>query len=331
MRLQPTALLKTLTGKTVVALLVVTSGVGAAAAAGADVPLLTPAGELADDGEPGDDGESDDGDGGGGGGGGDGAPSQFAAEPFSLRSSSVEDEDEADEGEAQVDDANGDEERDDAAVGILGVPDGEVDEGEHPDNHGEVVSTFARDNPLVLEGCERGQATAAVARGDVDPGSATLEADLADHLAKCDGAGESEELAAVEDEATATTESDIDWQTLRDEGREAVHLAQQSFVEACGDGDGSGETGEAGEAGEADGAPMMDECRALLEAAKDAREAWKLEWKTARDDAKGRDVPPLAESGDAEPAPTGKPEKPGKPEDRGKPGTTGKPEKTGKP
>ena len=63
---------------------------------------------------------------------------------------------------------------------------GKVAEGTSPDpTHGEIVSTFTRSTEL--EGCEKGQATAAVARGDVVPADdgTVDEGDLAPYLEKC--------------------------------------------------------------------------------------------------------------------------------------------------
>ena len=233
MKLQPTALLKTLSGKTVVALLVVMSGVGAAAAAGADVPLVTslatspthstndePAEEPAE--EPADGDTSDEG------------VSGVVVDASALKLGSDDDDDDDENQSDDEDQSDGDDQGDDGAgveqldseAGDVGD---EIGEGDHPDNHGEVVSTFTRDNPLELEGCEKGQATAAVARGDVDPESDTIKDDLTPYLAKCGHGGddESEESTADQGETPESTETEIEWKTLRDEGREAVHLANR--------------------------------------------------------------------------------------------------------
>ncbi|MGH3441777.1 MAG: hypothetical protein ACRDUY_06985 [Nitriliruptorales bacterium] len=73
------------------------------------------------------------------------------------------------EGPDNSDDENGDDKNGDVTT---------LDDGEP--SHSEVVSTFARETEL--EGCERGQAVAAVARGDASP----EEAEAGDYSDPCD-------------------------------------------------------------------------------------------------------------------------------------------------
>ena len=168
-----TSLISTIAGKVAVGLVVASTSVGAAAAAGADVPFVSssPSPAVADEpvAEPAD---------------------ELVEEPVEEPAAEL------------------------AVVAAEEPADGEADDaveseavGERPENHGAVVSGFVHETEL--EGCEKGQATAAVARGLLDPESETFEDDLATYLAdlgKCldtDEDTESDEMdeMAIEEEA----------------------------------------------------------------------------------------------------------------------------------
>jgi hypothetical protein len=236
-------LTKTVVGKTLTGLVVVSMSVGAAAAAGADVPILT---------SPDDDGTE---------------------ETASAADTSVVGDDIAE---------NVDE----------GSDVGEGSEGEHPDNHGAVVSEFTRSTDL--EGCAKGQATAAVARGDVDPLADSFADDLAPFLDKC-GIVEASEPDASEAE-TEDGDEEVDWKTVKTEGRDGWHdlrdetkadwhEAKAAFVEACGDDDEDGGEDAGADGGEDDG-ELSDECRQMKDELKQLHRDGKAEWKAARDAAK---------------------------------------------
>ena len=161
----------------------------------------------------------------------------------------------------------------------------EGDDGADDPNHGEIVSTFTRETELT--GCEKGQATAAVARGDVDPTADDLDDLLAPYLERCDR-GDDDDEADEDDEAREVDEASggeaVDWKTIRDEGRVARDEARQAFVDACGDDD---DEGVEGDDLDGDDDEMSPECAELHAAAKQAHEDWKAEWHAARDAAKG--------------------------------------------
>ena len=301
MSLKLTALLKTVVGKSIVGLFVVTSSVGVAAAAGADVPLLRSASvwPTHDDheGEPGDDeaGEEE-----------SEAPEDGEADdPDDQDDAEQSGDEQSDEGESDQDEPDGD----DGEAALLSAVAAETpvddDPEEDPANeHGQTVSEFARENPLDLEGCAKGQATAAIARGDVDPSRYVdddgvvvdedgFRSDLSDHSHndKCDFGLAGEEPVEAADDLAVDDPVDDDWKGIRDDGRAVVQEAQAKFV-ACRQGEEEGAGGEStGEATEGEATddidePMSDECRGLLEDAKTARELWKQEWKGARDAAK---------------------------------------------
>lgn len=162
-----TSLLSTVAGKVAAGVVVATTSVGAAAAAGAPVPLLTPPEDrppVEVVGEP--------------------APDEPAADEEGLLAAAV--------GEPAVDEEP------------------PTDEPEDP-NHGEVVSDFvASAEAMGLEGCEKGQATAAVARGDLDPSDPDFEAELATHLdesGKC--LDDESDEDPIEDESAEPTHGDV--------------------------------------------------------------------------------------------------------------------------
>ena len=171
-----TALLQTITGKVVLGLTVATASVGAAAA-GVPVPIvqeLVPGAEHAavSEGRPAD------------------TTSDDNSEPDA----------EADGSEPEAPAAAA------TAVGAgAAVVGDEAEEGAADEpNHGEVVSEFA--TTTELEGCERGQAVSAVARGELDPQTDTFDADLTtylDELDKCNDTEVAAETAETTDEEPA--------------------------------------------------------------------------------------------------------------------------------
>lgn len=178
-----TTLLSTAAGKIAIGVVVATTSVGAAAAAGAEVPFVSAPSEVAvtveDTGEV--DGSAD-----------AQAPADGPAEDsLATGESAVQ----ALELPAGVDD---DDVEEDAAV--------EGEDGERPENHGAVVSGFVHETEL--EGCEKGQATAAVARGDIEPGEdgsidpAAVDAYLAESGKCLDDEVDDDEV----EEASAETE-----------------------------------------------------------------------------------------------------------------------------
>jgi len=285
MKLWGTRLFQTVVGKTIIGVVVVTVGVGAAAAGGADVPLLTSASadEVVepDDDEDSDDEDSDD----------ESSDDDFAEQAGRDGGDGDEgddpqdDGDDADDDDADGDDADGDDADGDDADGDDADGDGagasaSVDTDDEP-NHGEVVSTFTQSTELT--GCEKGQATAAVARGDVDPAADGLDEALAPYLERCtrDGADEADPDEIDPDGEVA------DWKQTRDEGRTIRDEARQAFVDACGDDDGDDDEAEdAGDDGE-----LSSECIELHAAAKQAHEDWKAAWHAERDAAKGSHGP----------------------------------------
>ncbi|MAT06090.1 MAG: hypothetical protein CL424_13710 [Acidimicrobiaceae bacterium] len=227
MRIQLSTLLQTLTGKVIAALVVISTGVGAAAAAGAGVPLVPSPDDgpvlVADESMPAEDGA--DGVDAGGERDEDGARPKSASEP-------------------------GDAEPDGDAPGELGD---EV-------NHGAVVSEFTRSTALT--GCEKGQATAAVARGDVDPSSTSFEADLTPFLERCsddDAAG-----GAGDDEA----DGDASGEELGDEanhGAAVSEFTRSTELTGCEKGQATaavarGDVDPSAESFEVDLAPFLDRC-----------------------------------------------------------------------
>ena len=289
MKLWGTRLFQTVVGKTIAGVVVVTVGVGAAAAGGADVPLLRSAvadesdevDETGEDeievGEPGDgepvDGDSEDGE----PGDGESEQGEDAGEPADGQDEADENDDEDDGDDDGVDD--GDE------LASASVENDDVDP-----NHGEIVSTFTQTTQLT--GCEKGQATAAVARGEVDPTVPADELDelLAPFLERCARDGDEESEPSEEDDDPSAE----GWKQTRDEGRAAVHEARQAFIDACGDDDD-----EAGDAAAADGDDddvRSPECEELHAAAKKAHDDWKAAWHAERDAAKGKRGPAPVET-----------------------------------
>ncbi|MCB0965761.1 MAG: hypothetical protein KDB37_02905 [Ilumatobacter sp.] len=246
MKLSATHLLRTAVGKTVVALLVVTGGVGAAAAARDDLPMLSAADEVD---EPAED-----------------------VEPEDVEPADDQNDDDQDDGDQddENDDHDGDDDQDDGEGSEEPASLELTAESDEEPNHGEVVSTFVHETELT--GCEKGQATAAVARGDVDPTDADTDLDeaLAPFVEKCSkGDGD---LDAEDD---AEPGDGTPWKQGRDDGRTDVDAARQAYVDACGD-DESDESDE----------PKSEECQVLHDAMKQAHDAWKSSWHTARDEAK---------------------------------------------
>ena len=260
MKLWGTRLFQTVVGKTIAGVVVVTVGVGAAAAGGADVPLLRTASadEVDESDDESDDDESDDGD------------LETAGELDGP------DDDDDDEGDVPHDEDGGDGAGDDGVAASASA-----DTDDEP-NHGEVVSTFTQSTELT--GCEKGQATAAVARGDVDPSADGLEEALAPYLERCARDGDDE--AGVDEADPDDTDADgevADWKQTRDEGRAIRDEARQAFVDACGDDDEADDgVGAAGDDDE-----MSADCAELHAAAKRAHEEWKAAWHAERDAAKG--------------------------------------------
>ena len=191
------AFLHTITGKVAIGVTVATASVGAAAA-GAPVPIvqeLVPGHENSAVGSPDEDENEED---------------ELAATVD--RSGDEGDENNGDEGDAN-DGGEGDDDESSAelvaAAQELDEGGDEVEEGDDA-NHGEIVSTFA--TTTELEGCERGQAVSAVARGILDPESPEFDAELTayvdglDDLGKCQNTDEDE--AEGEEEADDADEAE---------------------------------------------------------------------------------------------------------------------------
>ena len=230
-----TTLAKSVTGKIVLGLTVATMGVGAAAAAGTEMPSLTNA--------------------------------EAAAEESGEQTAEESGEQTAEESGEQTAEESGE----------------SSEESNAEPTHGDVVSAFTQETDLV--GCEKGQATAAVARGDVDPSSPTLTDELAPYLATCVGAGADEDDAEEVLAEAQPTDGEEDWKGLRDENKATWHDAKDAFVAACGDDDDAdgGDTGE--DAGEDDGedAELSPECEAMKAELKQLHTDGRTEWHDARD------------------------------------------------
>ena len=236
-------LAKSLTGKVALGVAVATLGVGAAAAAGAEMPTLTSAGAAEETDEPSEElldadiGEEPGGD-------------QVGDETENTESEDTESEDTESE-------------------------DTESEDTEEF-THGAVVSEFTQGTELV--GCEKGQATAAVARGDVDPSSPTLTDDLAPYLAKC---GETDEAESDGDESDDA--DGAEWKDVRDDAKAEWHHAKDEYVAACGD-DDDDDSGDGEAEGGGDGADgRSPECDAMKAELKQLHSDGKDEWKAARD------------------------------------------------
>ena len=219
-----TTLAKSVTGKIVIGLTVATMGVGAAAAAGTELPSLTNA--------------------------------EAAAEESGEQT--------AEESGEQTEEQSGE----------------SSEESNAEPTHGDVVSAFTQETDLV--GCEKGQATAAVARSDVDPSSPTLTDELAPYLATCGEAGADED-DAEEVLAEAQPTDGEGWKGLRDENKSTWHDAKDAFVAACGDDDDADADGD--DAGEDDGedAELSPECEAMKAELKQLHTDGRTEWHDARD------------------------------------------------
>jgi hypothetical protein len=146
-------------------------------------------------------------------------------------------------------------------------------------NHGTIVSEFTRNT--MLTGCEKGQATAAIARGDVEPAGLdehALAAKLAPFVAKCDDDA---------DHADDADPADVDWKRVRDDQQAAWHDATAAFVADCADHDADHDDddhdADVGGEPERDEAQSSAGCRAMRDELKQFHEAGKSEWKAARD------------------------------------------------
>lgn len=252
-------LLKTVAGKVVIGLTVVTMGVGAAAATGADVPVLMTA-------EAPDEDSSEE----------ESSEEESSEEESSEEESSEEESSEEESREESIEKASAEEEP------------GEDEPGEGP-NHGTIVSEFTQG--IDLTGCEKGQATAAVARGDVDP-TALDDAELSEALdpfiAKCDrgddGDDSDEDADEDNDEDSDDEGADAEWKALRDEEKAAWHDAKSVWEEQCGDDEAEGSGDGDGDGDDDDG--MSAECRAGKTELKQQHKDGKDNWKAARDEAK---------------------------------------------
>ena len=260
MKLWGTRWFQTVVGKTIAGVVVVMVGVGAAAAGGAEVPLLTTA-SADESGDVADEEAEDD---------GDDQVDEKQGDDASDQDGSPAGDDAAD-GSDEAEEAEEAEEL--AEVDEVASPD-EASSGE--ETHGDVVSEFTRTTDLV--GCEKGQATAAVARRDVDPSAADLDEQLAPYLERCDGDGDDVQV----DERDADPDG---WKSTRDDGRAARDEARRSLVEVCGD-----EESDDAPDGEDDGGKSA-ECQQLHEVAKQAHADWKDAWHAERDAAVGRRGP----------------------------------------
>jgi len=190
-----TALLSSVAGKVALGVVVATTSVGAAAAAGAEIPFVPQERPPVEE--------------------------STAVEEPTVAAVAVEEQD-ADQAAAalQVEEPAVAEEESDEVD--------EVAEDTSPDpTHGEIVSTFTRSTEL--EGCEKGQATAAVARGDVVPAEdgTVAEDDLAPYLEKCltDDGDEPET-----DDAEETEEAD---EASENHGAVVSTFAHETDLEGC--------------------------------------------------------------------------------------------------
>ena len=144
-----TKLLATSAGKVAVGVVVATTSVGAAAAAGAEIPFVTQTEQSA---EIGDDDQSE----------------ELVEEPAPEEEPAAEpveepEEEPVDESEEEFRDESEEEPAPEEESAGDEAEDAESDEP----THGDVVSGFVHETEL--EGCWKGQATAAVARGDIEP------------------------------------------------------------------------------------------------------------------------------------------------------------------
>ena len=248
-----TMLAKSLTGKVALGVAVTTLGVGAAAAAGAEMPTLSSAGAAE---------ETDE-----------------STEELSGADVGAEFEDEQGNAESKDDEQGDAESKDDESENDESENDeSENDESENDEEstHGAVVSEFTQGTELV--GCEKGQATAAVARGDVDPSSPTLTDDLAPYLAKCGESGDDPE----DDESDDADSEDADgseWKDIRDDTKAKWHEAKDEYAAACGD-DDDADDDEVEAGGDDERSPECDAMKAEL---KQLHRDGKDEWKDARD------------------------------------------------
>jgi hypothetical protein len=254
-----TTLAKSVTGKIVIGLTVATMGVGAAAAAGTELPSLTNAEAAAE--ESGEQTAEESGE-------------QTAEESGeqTAEESGEQTEEQSDEQTAEESGEQTEEQSDESSEESIAEP-----------THGDVVSAFTQETDLV--GCEKGQATAAVARGDVDPSSPTLTDELAPYLATCGEAGADEDDAEEALAEAQPTDGEEGWKGLRDENKSTWHDAKDAFVAACGDDDDADgdDTGE--DAGEDDGddAELSPECEAMKAELKQLHTDGRTEWHDARD------------------------------------------------
>lgn len=241
-----TTLARSLTGKVALGLAVATLGVGAVAAAGAELPTLTPVDAADESGEPSDEMLDE---------GGDGQTGDATNNERSDAATPDETE-----------------EQEDAPAGDEATPVDESEDGPDP-THGAVVSEFTQGTDL--HGCEKGQATAAVARGDVDPSSPTLDEDLAPYIATCGDTGEKPDDAEAEDAADDEDADEAEWKDLRDDAKAEWHEAKDAYVAACGDDDT-----EDDDDGDDERSPECDELQAEVE---QLHRDGKADWKAARD------------------------------------------------
>ena len=266
-----TALLSSVVGKVTVGVVVATTSVGAAAAAGAQIPFVPqdrpPVEESTVVDEP-------------------AVGVQPAADEPAAQLPA-----EATLGEEATDEV------DDAAEGDPADP-----------THGEIVSTFTQTTDL--EGCEKGQATAAVARGDVVPGEdgTVAEDELAPYLEKC-RRGDVEEPETEEPETDAEEPSDR-------HGAVVSNFAHETELKGCERGQavaavarGDVVPGEDGTVAADDLAPYLEKCRGDVQPESDDPDGEEIE-----SDSAG--PPAHADKPD-------KPDKPGKPDHAGPPAGKG--------
>jgi len=188
------SVIRTAAGKAVMGIAVVGLGVGSAAAAGADIPLLVPADTTQD--APTCDDTTDP------------AGEATCGEQVSDDVTADVDTPDVDESPELDDVESGDDEADEAETDEADVAtDPAVDEQqtEHPDNHGGEVSDFV--HTTELEGCEKGQAVSELASGNAADHRNNTERD---HDPCQHGEGEDAASGAVDDTDTDEVADDAD-------------------------------------------------------------------------------------------------------------------------